>query len=164
MIAEAWALEEGAHFVWDSYRRLIAAYARGVKGLDTEPFERELRRAKEALNSKCRLGRIHEDCDIPARDLRELVSIYQDIYQQQCGEAFPQDPATQLRGAISAVLGSKVDAEQPHSAVAIVQAMVFGNYDSQSAVGLAKLQAAPDRSRMSQGVTHDELIASVSSR
>jgi len=131
-IAETWASRESPNFIWDSYRRLIQEYAR-IKGLDLVPFEQEIDDAKRRLDVKCGLGRRHDESLIPTRDLRDIVLKFQDIYLEQAGEQFPQDPHTQLMGAMASVAPTGLAG----SVVAIVQAMVFGNFDFRSAAGLA---------------------------
>jgi len=129
-VVHAWTATESPHFVWDSYRRLITTYAVAVKNVDPAPFDAELRVLREQLNSRCSLGRRHEDCHIPTRSLRDLVDLYKEMYHELTGEHFPQDPVEQLRGALAA---SAVDG-QP----AVVQAMAFGNCDFNSAAGFTK--------------------------
>jgi len=131
--ADAMASQESSHFVWDSYRRLISSYASLVHRLDPAPFDSELERVKECLDAKDWLGRKHQDWQIPTRDLQNLVETYKKLYLQLVGEAFPQDPQIQLLEVMQAT-------EATSSEAIIVQSMVFGNYDAQSAVGLLELK------------------------
>ncbi|CAE7500237.1 PPDK1 [Symbiodinium pilosum] len=147
-IAEQLASRQNPNCVWDSYRRLIVSYAQVVHNLDAAPFEQELER-----------------------------ETYKDIYQQQTGDAFPQDPSVQLQKAFCCLMvlmvqfmvaddharhcpndatvvtemnkrgGSNicpekameavhgVQADPAESGAAIVQAMVFGNYDFRRSTG-----------------------------
>lgn len=144
-IVEAGQWCDNPRFVWDSYRRLISAFAEVVKHLDPKPFQTELAAVKHRLNCRCRLGRQHDDGDIPTEELKQLVGKYKAIYEQQVGEGFPQDPQIQLSQALLALLHGPQASQRgvgtafvgSQHAVAVVQAMVFGNYDSQSASGVA---------------------------
>jgi len=149
-IVEAWAMKESRRFVLDCYRRLIAGYAKVVKHMDMQPFAQELEDARQRLDNKCRLGRRHADCHIPTHDLRKLVERYKEIYEAQAGERFPQDPEVQLWEAIQAVFSSWDSLEATEhrekygvrglvGAAATIQAMVFGNCDFSSVVGIATL-------------------------
>jgi len=150
-IVEAWASRDfqSPRVVWDSYRRLIVAYAREVKRLDAGPFERELEDTIARLDAKCQLGRHHHDSEIPTHELQDLVASYKLLYRQQAGEAFPQNPEAQLREAIDTVLRSEAPAwlacqelhgnEPRHAATASVQAAVLGNCDGKSGVGMVSL-------------------------
>lgn len=144
-IAEAWALAESPHVAWDSYRRLIMAYSRVVKGLKMEPFEEAIFSIRQRLNEKDSwFGRNHQDCHIPASDLRDLVETYKDIYEDQVGEPFPQSPEVQLKETIDAFRRSLVKADTCGS-IAVVQAMAFGNLDWESGSGVAVLDASSSR-------------------
>lgn len=129
-LVDAWSETESPHFVWDSYRRLIFAYSQAVRQLDMAPFKSELALVKNKLNAHCQLGREHADCHIPTRDLRELVSTYKDLYFQQVGEEFPQDPEMQLWESLRAL---------SNKGALIVQATVFSNYDFKSGAGMMYL-------------------------
>ena len=127
-------------FAYDSYRRFIAMYARIVMGVDGEPFEAELERAKSN-------ARVTSDADLPAEALKDLCSIYRKLVKSATGKAFPQDPQRQLRGAIEAVFrswdGARARAYRerekiPHDlgTAVNVQVMVFGNRDESSGTGV----------------------------
>lgn len=135
-IVQAWTAHTSPHFVWDSYRRLISMYSRAVRRLDMEPFEEALREVKDRLNAQCQLGREHADCHIPTHELRNLVETYKDLFQEQTGEPFPQDPMKQLWEAVHAASRSW-DQEQDDCAEAVtVQSTIFSNFDFKSAVGM----------------------------
>jgi pyruvate, orthophosphate dikinase len=127
-------------FAYDSYRRFIALYTRIVLGLDGEPFDDELDRAKK--NAK-----VTSDAALPAEPLKDLCVIYKKLVKEGTGRAFPQDPQRQLRGAIEAVFGSWDGARArayrerekiPHDlgTAVNVQVMVFGNRDDESGTGV----------------------------
>ncbi|HYY75738.1 MAG TPA: pyruvate, phosphate dikinase [Gaiellaceae bacterium] len=128
-------------FAEDAYRRLIQMYGDVVAGVDAHRFERELTALKE------RRG-VEDDVDLSAGDLRELVGRFKDIYREETGEDFPQDPRVQLERAVRAVFDSW---ETPRAqvyrrangipddlgtAVNVVQ-MVFGNKGEESGTGVA---------------------------
>jgi pyruvate, orthophosphate dikinase len=127
-------------FAYDSYRRFLAMYGRIVLGIDGDSFEAELERAKE------REG-VSSDAELSPAALRALCVTYQTLVADQTGEAFPQDPRRQLRGAIEAVFSSwdvpraRAYRERegiPHDlgTAVNVQAMVFGNRDERSGTGV----------------------------
>ncbi|MFW9851746.1 MAG: PEP/pyruvate-binding domain-containing protein, partial [Candidatus Thorarchaeota archaeon] len=70
-------------FAYDSYRRFFYMYSDVVKGVSKEHFEKELEKLKEKLQ-------IESDTEIPAEELKKLISKYKEIYREQLGEDFPQ--------------------------------------------------------------------------
>jgi len=127
-------------FAYDSYRRFVSMYARIVVGMPAEPFDNLLEEAKERSGAK-------SDAEIPASELRGLVTAYKEIVRRHTGHDFPQDPADQLRGAVEAVFrswnGPRAIAYREHEGIphdlgtaVNVQAMVFGNRDHQSGTGV----------------------------
>ena len=129
------ALTGDAHFVFDSYRRLIQMFGTVVLGLRDELFENVLASARVARG-------VASDADLSVDDLRSVVARFRDIAAQ-----FPTDPTEQLRMAIEAVFASwngkrAVDyrnaAGIPHDlgTAVNVQAMVFGNLGEHSATGV----------------------------
>ncbi|HLS02360.1 MAG TPA: PEP/pyruvate-binding domain-containing protein, partial [Beutenbergiaceae bacterium] len=86
-------------FAWDSYRRLIAMFAKTVLGAPEEPFNEALDKAKADRN-------ITADVDLTTEDLKHLVGEYKQIMIDVCGREFPQHPREQLDLAIEAVFGS----------------------------------------------------------
>jgi pyruvate,orthophosphate dikinase len=124
-----------AHFVFDSYRRLIQMFGTVVLGLRDELFENLLASARAARG-------VTSDTDLSVDDLRSVVARFRDIAAQ-----FPTDPTEQLRMATEAVFASwngkrAVDyrnaAGIPHDlgTAVNVQAMVFGNLGEHSATGV----------------------------
>jgi pyruvate,orthophosphate dikinase len=127
-------------FAYDSYRRFIAMYGRIVLDLEGELFESELDKAKESAG-------VQSDAELPAEALKALCETSKRIVADQTGNAFPQEPGAQLRGAIEAVFSSwnspraraYRDREKiPHDlgTAVNVQVMVFGNRDDQSGTGV----------------------------
>ena len=127
-------------FAYDSYRRFISMYGRIVLGLEGEEFEHELTQARLAAG-------VASDAEIPAAALKAICDSYKKIVQNHTGKPFPQDPVKQLRGAIEAVFrswnGSRAIAYRVREKISHdlgtavnVQAMVFGNRDSNSGTGV----------------------------
>ncbi len=127
-------------FAYDSYRRFIAMYGRIVLDVDGAVFDDPLEKLKARLGAA-------SDADVPPSELRKLCRSYAAAIEKHTGETFPQDPLTQLRGAISAVFRSwngaravayRVRERIPHElgTAVNVQAMVFGNRDDNSGTGV----------------------------
>jgi len=128
-------------FASDSYRRLIQMYGETVDGVDPHRFEQELQHLKHARGAAL-------DVDLTAEDLATLVDTFREIYEQEVGQAFPQDARTQLIRAVRAVFDSwDTPRAQVYrrahdipddlgTAVNVVQ-MVFGNKGERSATGVA---------------------------
>ncbi|NNE94769.1 MAG: pyruvate, phosphate dikinase, partial [Acidimicrobiales bacterium] len=130
-----------AHFVYDSYRRLIQMFATVVMGVREEPFEDALAHARE------RRG-VLDDSDLDVDDLKSIVDQFKDHVRTFAGREFPDDPSEQLRMAIEAVFRSwnGKRAYDYRNAAGIahdlgtgvnVQTMVFGNMGGDSATGVA---------------------------
>ncbi|MDX1479007.1 MAG: pyruvate, phosphate dikinase, partial [Saprospiraceae bacterium] len=134
-------------FVWDSYRRLVQMYGDVVMGLkpankeDEDPFEVEIHRLKKERD-------VELDTDLTADDLCELVHRFKQLIREGTGEVFPDDPMTQLWGAVMAVFSSwnnerarvyrKLnDIPDTWGTAVNVQAMVYGNLNENSATGVA---------------------------
>ena len=128
-------------FAYDSYRRFVQMYGDVVFDLGKEPFAEVLEECK-------RRRKVQRDIDLPADDLKAVVREFKSIIQAKCGLPFPDDPTTQLWGAIAAVFKSwrtrrAVDYRRVHgipddlgTAVSVV-AMVYGNMGDDSGTGVA---------------------------
>jgi pyruvate,orthophosphate dikinase len=128
-------------FAYDSYRRFVQMYGDVVFDLGKEPFE-------EVLEEMKRHRKAQRDIDLPAADLEALVGEYKAIIQAKRGVPFPEDPTTQLWGAIEAVFKSwrtrrALDYRRVHgipddlgTAVNVV-AMVYGNMGEDCGTGVA---------------------------
>ena len=128
-------------FAYDSYRRFIQMFSDVSKGIDKELFEDVLTEEREKAGVKL-------DKDIPAESLKEVVRRYKEIYKNQLGEDFPQDPYQQLLDAVTAVFKSWNNDRAilyrklnniPHDlgTAVNVQSMVFGNGGDNSGTGVA---------------------------
>jgi pyruvate,orthophosphate dikinase len=127
-------------FAYDSYRRFIQMYSTTAMGLSKEPMEEMLSEMKRKLGYK-------NDTDLSAANLKELCEEFKAFYRKNRKEDFPQDPMTQLWGAIDAVFNSweaeksvtyrRVEkiTDLKGTAVNVVQ-MVFGNKGDSSGTGV----------------------------
>jgi len=134
-------------FAWDSYRRFVQMYGDVVLDLkpvnkdDIDPFEAILEAKKHARG-------VRFDTELTADDLRELVFEFKNAIKHETGHDFPEDPWTQLQGAIGAVFGSWMNPRAIHyrklngipedwGTAVNVQSMVFGNLGEDSGTGVA---------------------------
>ena len=119
------------YFAWDSYRRLVQMYGKTVLDISGEPFEECIDEAK------AREG-VGTDVELSVAAMKQLVTQFKEIIENETDTAFPQDPKDQLAGAILAVFDSwNTDRARiyrrrehiPHDlgTAVNVQAMVFGN-------------------------------------
>ncbi len=123
-------------FALDCYRRLIQMYGVTVKGVDPTAFSTVYEASKtfhlNELNDKA---------------YERMVEMFEDIYQRETGEDFPDDPNIQLLESCNAVFRSwfsekavsyrKIEGIEDNLGTAVtVQQMVFGNLD-RSATGVA---------------------------
>jgi pyruvate,orthophosphate dikinase len=126
---------------WDSYRRLVQAYAEVVHDLPADPFE-------HLLEGYLQRDGIATADELDAAALKELTREYLDLFEALAGCPFPQEPLTQLTAAIEAVFrsweGSRAVAyRRLHSLTDLagtavtVQAMVYGNMGTTSGSGVA---------------------------
>ncbi|TFG85729.1 MAG: pyruvate, phosphate dikinase, partial [Hyphomicrobiales bacterium] len=92
--------DEGSRrFAYDSYRRFVMMYGdvvMQVRGEHHDPFEQLLQAKKDARG-------LTLDTELTADDLRELVGEFKALVKREAGRDFPEDPWTQLWGAIDAV-------------------------------------------------------------
>ena len=132
---------DNERFAWDSYRRFVQMYANVVKGVAGEKIEDEIKKLKQDRG-------VHDDTDLDAGALRELVDTFKALYRDETGEDFPQDPQDQLEGAIRAVFDSwngeravsyrRINRIPDEWGTAVnVQQMVFGNKGGDSGSGVA---------------------------
>jgi pyruvate,orthophosphate dikinase len=128
-------------FAWDAYRRLVQMYGDVVAGVDAHRFEEEIAARKEERG-------VEQDVELTAGDLRDLAARFAEIYREESGDDFPQDPREQLDRAVRAVFDSwDTPRAQVYrrangipddlgTAVNVVQ-MVFGNTGDDSGTGVA---------------------------
>lgn len=128
-------------FAYDSYRRFIQMFSEVAMGVPMVLFENQLEKIKEEKG-------VELDNELTAEDLKELIKRYQEIYEQELNEEFPQDPFKQLHLAIEAVFKSwsnpraevyrRLNRIPDDLGTAVnVQSMVFGNMGDDSGTGVA---------------------------
>ncbi|MGL5677448.1 MAG: pyruvate, phosphate dikinase [Cellulosilyticaceae bacterium] len=128
-------------FAYDSYRRFIQMFSDVVMEIPKPRFEKIIDEMKEEKG-------VHMDTDLNADDLKEMVVRFKALYQQEKGEAFPQEPRLQLMESIKAVFRSWMNPraivyrrmnDYPASwgTAVNVQMMVFGNMGDTSGTGVA---------------------------
>jgi pyruvate,orthophosphate dikinase len=143
--AEGLAMESGnARFAYDSYRRFVQMYGNvvhDIKSRTGDPFEEALHSVREARG-------VARDIDLGEDDLRSIVATFKTIFADETGQAFPDDPWAQLRGAVEAVFRSwnsrrATDYRRVHhipddlGTAVNVMAMVYGNVSEDSGTGVA---------------------------
>ena len=128
-------------FAWDSYRRFIQMFGDVVLGVDHGLFEDALEDMKDSKG-------FYDDVELSGDDLETLVDEYLTIVIEETEQEFPQDPTTQLWGAIGAVFDSwmnqraityrRLNSIPAEWGTAVnVQSMVFGNMGDDCATGVA---------------------------
>jgi pyruvate,orthophosphate dikinase len=128
-------------FAWDAYRRLVQMYGGVVMGVEDEPFEEVLKKARTKRN-------IENDAELPAADLKAITAEFRAIVKKHAGREFPTDPIEQLKLATEAVFSSwKGKRAQDYRRAAgiaddlgtavCIMTMVFGNMGMDSATGVA---------------------------
>ena len=146
-VAEGMVKKTGnPHFVYDSYRRFVQMYGDVVLGMkpvnktDIDPFEKIIEEVKAEQG-------VELDKDLSVESLKKLVQLFKAAIKKQTGSDFPEDPITQLWGAICAVFRSwmnerailyrKMEGIPDEWGTAVsVMAMVFGNMGDTSATGV----------------------------
>lgn len=136
-----------SRFAYDSYRRFVQMYGDVVLGLkpthkdEIDPFEAIIEHKKKERG-------IHQDTELNADDLKDLVGQFKKAIKEKTGNDFPENPIEQLWGAIGAVFGSwnndraiayrkMYDIPESWGTAVNVVAMVFGNMGETSGTGVA---------------------------
>jgi pyruvate,orthophosphate dikinase len=123
----------GDRFAWDSYRRFVQMFGNVCRGIPGERYE--------DLISE--VGR-----ELDADGLKALTARFKELFEEETGEEFPQEPHEQLRQAIRAVFDSwlgdravsyrRINHIPDDWGTAVnVQQMVFGNRGDKSCSGVA---------------------------
>src|SRR3954451_7216398 len=81
----------GDRFAWDSYRRFVQMFGNVCRGIPGERYEHLI----------SEVGR-----DLDAEGLKTLTARFKEVFEEETGDEFPQDPREQLRQAIRAVFDS----------------------------------------------------------
>jgi pyruvate, orthophosphate dikinase len=128
-------------FAYDSYRRFIQMFSDVVMEVEKPKFEKILEAVKEENNA-------HFDTDLSADNLKEIVKRYKELFLNEKGYEFPQDPKMQLLEAIKAVFRSwdnqraiiyrrMNDIPGSWGTAVNVQEMVYGNMGNDCGTGVA---------------------------
>ncbi len=138
-------------FVYDAYRRLIMMYSDVVmeKAEGIEPEEgKAIRTQLEHIMAKMKNEKGYAgDTDFSAQDLKDLSELFKIKIYEVLGKNFPDEPNSQLWGAIGAVFKSwngkramayrKIEGIPDEWGTAVnVQSMVFGNMGNTSGTGV----------------------------
>ncbi len=128
-------------FAYDSYRRFIQMYSDVVMGLSKARFE-------EIIDEMKKEKGIEYDVQFDAVDFQKMIVKFKEFYKKELKQDFPDDPKTQLFGAINAVFQSwenpranyyrKINDIPSNWGTAVnVQSMVYGNMGETSGTGVA---------------------------
>lgn len=134
-------LTSNPRFAYDCYRRFIQMFSDVVMEINKDKFEHVL------ADSRKKCG-VKDDFELSAEELKEVVKKYKEIYRNEKGEDFPQDPRAQLILAVEAVFRSwnndraiyyrrMNDIPSSWGTAVNVQSMVFGNSGDNSGSGVA---------------------------
>ncbi|MDQ4040938.1 MAG: pyruvate, phosphate dikinase [Actinomycetota bacterium] len=145
---------ENERFAWDSYRRFVQMFGNVCRGVSGEQIEAAIKKRKEVAGVKL-------DTELTTDDLKALTDDFKELYREQTGEEFPQEPREQLTQAIRAVFDSWVGKRAVEyrrinripddwGTAVSVQQMVFGNTGDRSCSGVAfsrdEITGAPEPS------------------
>ena len=137
-------------FAHDAHRRLITMYADVVmeKAANFEPGEGIREKLETLLENLKRKKNVKNDADLDAKDLKYLCDNFKETIKTHLRRDFPDNPDTQLWGAITAVFKSWDGKRAAHyrnienipsewGTAVNIQAMVFGNMGEDCATGVA---------------------------
>jgi pyruvate,orthophosphate dikinase len=128
-------------FAYDSYRRFIQMFSDIAMGIPKRRFDTAMEDLKDKKG-------VELDTELDAEDLKGLVERFKEIYREEKGQAFPQNPIDQLQLAIEAVFSSwnnpraviyrrLHDIPSSLGTAVNVQSMVYGNMGDTSGTGVA---------------------------
>ncbi len=128
-------------FAYDSYRRFIQMYSDVVLDISKQKFDAIFEAKKEEKGC-------HYDVELCTQDLIDIIVKYMELVTKELGEDFPQDPRSQLLGAVKAVFRSwnnerailyrQLNGIPSNLGTAVnIQSMVFGNMGDTSGTGVA---------------------------
>ena len=128
-------------FAYDCYRRFLHTYGALVRGVESEAFE--------DIWENCKLDRGYADeQEMRPRDWLVVIRAFQKLIGRESKKPFPQNVTTQLWDVMGAVFESWGNARarawrdlhrlpDDWGMAVSVQSMVFGNWDAESATGVA---------------------------
>jgi len=128
-------------FAFDSYRRFIQMFSDVAMGVERLLFEEKMNEVKKEKG-------VTKDTELDENDLQRIVEMFKEVYKEEKGEDFPQDPKVQLFEAVKAVFRSWMneraivyrrmnDIPASWGTAVNVQSMVFGNMGEDSGTGVA---------------------------
>lgn len=128
-------------FAWDSYRRFAQMFGNVCRGVPGGKIE-------AAIAAQKRASGVELDTELSVDDLKALVDAFKQLYRDETGEDFPQEPREQLTQAIRAVFDSWMGDRAVHyrrinhlpdewGTAVNVQQMVFGNKGDDCCTGVA---------------------------
>ena len=132
---------DNERFAWDSYRRFAQMFGNVCRGIAGERFEELIEQSKGEAG-------VEDDVELGVDELKALTTKFKELFTEETGEDFPQDPQEQLRQAIRAVFDSwtgeravsyrRINRIPDEWGTAVnVQQMVFGNRGDESCSGVA---------------------------
>ena len=128
-------------FAYDSYRRFITMFSDVVMEIEKTKFDKIMDDMKEEKG-------VTLDSDLEASDLKKLVQLFKELYLNEIGEPFPQEPKVQLMESVKAVFRSwdnprahiyrrLNDIPSDWGTAVNIQEMVYGNMGDDSGTGVA---------------------------
>ena len=145
---------QNERFARDSHRRFVQMFGNVVRDIPGERFEDAIAEAKRENGVKL-------DTELGAEEMARLAERFREIYREETGEEFPEEPRVQLEAAIRAVFDSwngrravsyrRLNGIPDSWGTAVnVQQMVFGNKGEDSGSGVAfsrdEITGAPEPS------------------
>src|SRR5215218_8613734 len=132
---------ENDRFAWDSYRRFCQMFGNVCRGIAGERYEELIKERKGEAG-------VVQDVELGVDDLKALTARFKELFREETGDDFPQEPSDQLRQAIRAVFDSwmgsraveyrRINRIPDDWGTAVnVQQMVFGNKGDTSCSGVA---------------------------
>ena len=132
---------DNERFAWDSFRRFAQMFGNVCRDIPGERYEELIAEQKSDAG-------VTEDVELDVDHLKALTKRFKELFEEETGEAFPQDPKEQLRQAITAVFDSwtgkraveyrRINHIPDDWGTAVnVQQMVFGNKGDSSCSGVA---------------------------
>lgn len=132
-----------ARFGYDAFRRFIQLFGKVAMGVPDELFDKEFDEVKRNYG-------ITEDIGLTAENLEDICQRFLNVFEQNTGRPFPQDPFEQLEISIKAVFNSwmgkravdyrrefNITSDMANGTAVNVCTMVFGNRGNDSATGVA---------------------------
>ena len=132
---------DNERFAWDSHRRFVQMFGNVCRGIAGERYE-------ELIEERKREAGVRLDTELSVDDLRELVTEFRTLFEEETRDPFLADPQEQLREAIRAVFDSWMGERAVRyrrlnripdewGTAVTVQQMVFGNKGETSCSGVA---------------------------